>query len=232
MIAATTSQRSSRTAATTSEPCATSACAISGSTFSRRPRRGGDDPVVRDPEVPRTDLLLTATHTARRRRRPRRRASTGVAAPAPVLHVPVRRRLVAPARLFGLLRRGIPGTRRLLACALLPIVASPELRCLLVGQGVLLLLASAAQRCATSSIRKARCSYRFAALDTCNRTPLLIPSSCGRRIAAAARPHRFPTRLQTDPSCPGLHAANHVNVMRPRRPTDRRGRRVNRRRRG
>jgi hypothetical protein len=63
--------------------------------------------------------------------------ASGVAAPAPVLQVSVRGRLVAPTRLFRFLRRGITGARRLLAFALLPIVASAELCCLLVGQGVL-----------------------------------------------------------------------------------------------
>jgi hypothetical protein len=69
---------------------------------------------------------------------PRRRTSSGVAAPAPVLQVSVRGRLVAPARLFRFLGRGITGARRLLAFALFPIVASAELCRLLVGQGVLL----------------------------------------------------------------------------------------------
>jgi hypothetical protein len=64
--------------------------------------------------------------------------SGGVAAAAaPVLQFSVRGRLVAPARLFRLLRRGITGARRLLAFALFPIVASTELCCLLVGQVVL-----------------------------------------------------------------------------------------------
>ena len=69
--------------------------------------------------------------------RPREGTSIGVAAPASVLQVSVRGRLVAPARLFRFLGRGITGARRLLAFALFPIVASAELGCLLVGQDVL-----------------------------------------------------------------------------------------------
>jgi hypothetical protein len=68
---------------------------------------------------------------------PREGTSIGVAAPASVLQVSVRGRLVAPARLFRFLGRGITGARRLLAFALFPIVASAELCCLLVGQDVL-----------------------------------------------------------------------------------------------
>jgi hypothetical protein len=63
--------------------------------------------------------------------------SIGVAAPASVLQISVRGRLLAPARLFRFLGRGITGARRLLAFALFPIVASAELCCLLVGQDVL-----------------------------------------------------------------------------------------------
>jgi hypothetical protein len=69
--------------------------------------------------------------------RPREGTLIGVAAPASFLQVTVRGRLVAPARLFRFLGRGITVARRLLAFALFPIVASAELCCLLVGQGVL-----------------------------------------------------------------------------------------------
>jgi hypothetical protein len=66
-----------------------------------------------------------------------KRTSSGVAALGPVLLVSVRGRLVAPARLFRFLGRGITGARRLLAFALFSIVASAELCCLLLGQDVL-----------------------------------------------------------------------------------------------
>jgi hypothetical protein len=68
---------------------------------------------------------------------PEKGPSIGVAALASVLRVSVRGRLVAPARLFRFLGRGITGARRLLAFALFPIVASAELCCLFVGQDVL-----------------------------------------------------------------------------------------------
>src|SRR4051794_22443838 len=111
--------------------------------------------------------------------------STGVAAPGPVLQVSVRRRLVAPARFLRLLCRGIAGARRLLTFALLAIVASTELCCLLVGQGVLAFLCEP-HRNATSSKRAGRTG-----------SPRSTPAS--------------PARLQKlDPSDPGLHAANHV----------------------
>jgi hypothetical protein len=60
-----------------------------------------------------------------------------VVAPASGLQVTVRGRFVAPARLFRFLGRGSTGARRFLAFALFPVVASPELCCLLVGQDVL-----------------------------------------------------------------------------------------------
>jgi hypothetical protein len=68
---------------------------------------------------------------------PEKGPSIGVAALASVLQVSIRGRLVAPARLFRFLGRGITGARRLLAFALFPIVASAELCCLFVGQDVL-----------------------------------------------------------------------------------------------
>ena len=68
---------------------------------------------------------------------PRERTSSGVGALGPVLQVSVRGRLVAPARLFRFLGRGITGARRLVAFALFSIVASAELCCVLVSQGVL-----------------------------------------------------------------------------------------------
>jgi hypothetical protein len=71
------------------------------------------------------------------RSRPRERTSSGVGALGPVLRVSVRGRLVAPARLFRFLGRGITGARRLLAFALFSIVASAELCCVLVSQDVL-----------------------------------------------------------------------------------------------
>jgi hypothetical protein len=85
------------------------------------------------------DVLCPTSRTARRavQGRPATTASGGAAARASVLQVSVRGRLVAPARLFRFLGRGITGARRLLAFALFSIVASAELCCLLVGQGVL-----------------------------------------------------------------------------------------------
>jgi hypothetical protein len=86
------------------------------------------------------EAAYAASGTARTGRAvqsPREGTSIGVAAPASVLQVSVRGRLVAPARLFRFLGRGITGARRLLAFALFPIVASAELCCLLVGQDVL-----------------------------------------------------------------------------------------------
>jgi hypothetical protein len=69
--------------------------------------------------------------------RPGRRTSSAAGAPIPVLQVSVRRRLAASACLFRFLGRRITGARRLLAFALLPILASAQLCGLLVCQGVL-----------------------------------------------------------------------------------------------
>jgi hypothetical protein len=81
--------------------------------------------------------LLRWTARAPFKAAPAKRTSSGVGALGPVLQVSVRGRLVAPARLFRFLGRGITGARRLLAFALFPIVASAKLCCLLVGQDVL-----------------------------------------------------------------------------------------------
>jgi hypothetical protein len=187
----------------------------------RRSRRGGDDPVVRDPEVPRTDLLLTASiHGApstalakagvNRRRRPR----CGSSRSGPQ----------TPRRACALVRPSAPGNPR--SASPSRVRAAPD--CRVAGA----LLPACRPRSPPSSCvsrtlcderhQKARCSYRFAALDTCNRTPRLLPSSCG--TFGRGRTHAVEADTTNDP---GLHA-NHVNVMRLRRPRGRRGRRVRR----